>query len=31
MKKFVVCITGASGFIYGKRLVEELSKNHFVH
>jgi len=31
MKKFVVCITGASGFIYGKRLVEELSKNHKVY
>ncbi|MGB9766973.1 MAG: UbiX family flavin prenyltransferase [Sulfurihydrogenibium sp.] len=31
MKKFVVGITGASGFVYGKRLVEELSKNNFVH
>lgn len=31
MKKFVVGITGASGFIYGKRVVEELSKNHYVH
>jgi 4-hydroxy-3-polyprenylbenzoate decarboxylase len=31
MKKFVVGITGSSGFIYGRRLVEELSKNHFVH
>ncbi|WP_297888225.1 UbiX family flavin prenyltransferase [Sulfurihydrogenibium sp.] len=31
MKKFVVGITGASGFVYGRRLVEELSKSHFVH
>ena len=31
MKKFIVCITGASGAIYGVRLVEELSKKHFVY
>ncbi len=31
MKKFIVCITGASGFIYGKRLVEELSKENRVY
>ena len=31
MKKFVVCITGASGVIYGLRIVEELSKNHYVY
>ncbi|RMD46272.1 MAG: UbiX family flavin prenyltransferase [Aquificota bacterium] len=31
MKKFIVCITGASGFIYGKRLVEELSKKNRVY
>ncbi|HSH25692.1 MAG TPA: flavin prenyltransferase UbiX [Massilibacterium sp.] len=32
MKKFVVGITGASGAIYGVRLVQELQKQgHFVH
>ncbi len=30
MKKFIVCITGASGSIYGLRVVKELSKNHKV-
>jgi 4-hydroxy-3-polyprenylbenzoate decarboxylase len=31
MEKIVLCITGASGFIYGERLLEELSKNHLVY
>ncbi|WP_062198266.1 UbiX family flavin prenyltransferase [Massilibacterium senegalense] len=32
MKKFVVGITGASGAVYGVRLVQELQKQgHFVH
>jgi len=31
MEKIVLCITGASGFIYGKRLLQELSKDHFVY
>jgi 3-polyprenyl-4-hydroxybenzoate decarboxylase len=31
MKKFIVGITGASGFIYGKRLVEELAKENYVY
>lgn len=30
MKTFIVGISGASGFIYGKRLVQELSKENFV-
>lgn len=30
MKTFVVGISGASGFIYGRRLVEEISKDNFV-
>lgn len=30
MKTFVVGISGASGFIYGKRLVQELSKDNIV-
>ncbi|WP_457640508.1 UbiX family flavin prenyltransferase [Persephonella sp.] len=31
MKKFIVCITGASGSIYGIRLINELSKKYFVY
>ncbi|NPA54453.1 MAG: UbiX family flavin prenyltransferase [Aquificae bacterium] len=31
MKKFVVCITGASGAIYGVRLIEKLSEDHQVY
>ncbi len=31
MKKFILCITGASGSIYGLRLLEELSKKHKVY
>ena len=31
MEKIVLCITGASGFIYGKRLLQELLKDHFVY
>lgn len=30
MKTFIVGISGASGFVYGKRLVEELSKSNNV-
>jgi 4-hydroxy-3-polyprenylbenzoate decarboxylase len=30
MKKFVVCITGASGVIYGYRVLEELSRKSHV-
>lgn len=30
MKTFIVGISGASGFIYGRKLVNELSKNHKV-
>lgn len=31
MKKFIVCITGASGAIYGIKIVKEISKNHKVY
>jgi 4-hydroxy-3-polyprenylbenzoate decarboxylase len=31
MKKFIVGISGASGFIYGKRLAEELAKENYVY
>ncbi len=31
MKKFIVCITGASGAVYGIRLIEELSKENKVY
>ena len=31
MKKFIVGITGASGFVYGKRLVEELARDNYVY
>ncbi len=31
MKKFIVCITGASGAVYGLKLIEELSKKYLVH
>ncbi|MCX7760871.1 MAG: UbiX family flavin prenyltransferase [Hydrogenothermaceae bacterium] len=30
MKTFIVGISGASGFIYGRRLVEEISKDNLV-
>ncbi|WP_293445235.1 UbiX family flavin prenyltransferase [Persephonella sp.] len=31
MEKIVLCITGASGFLYGKRLLQQLLKDHFVY
>lgn len=31
MKSFIVGISGASGFVYGRRLVEELSKDNIVN
>jgi 4-hydroxy-3-polyprenylbenzoate decarboxylase len=31
MKKFVLCITGASGVRYGLKILEELSKENFVY
>ncbi|SNZ03913.1 4-hydroxy-3-polyprenylbenzoate decarboxylase [Persephonella hydrogeniphila] len=31
MEKIVLCITGASGFIYGERLLRELCRDHFVY
>ncbi len=31
MEKIVLCITGASGFIYGERILHELLKGHFVY
>lgn len=30
MKTYIVGISGASGFVYGKRLVQELSRENFV-
>ncbi|WP_456464705.1 UbiX family flavin prenyltransferase [Persephonella sp.] len=31
MEKIVLCITGASGFLYGKRILQQLLKDHFVY